>query len=209
MASNLDAAGRSEVLEGLVYRGTRYVVALITPAVFDGDDLAKPLISGWLGPAFENQAVNAAILVSPWLLIVTATMADNVLVARGLLPKRLPWVIALTVENLVLERDPRALPRHSRGGPWHGNPLPPRLSLPHAAACPGEHRLVAGPVATGCATDVPVADHPGGNRRIGASNAAGGLALWDRGRRRGGLLRLLARLPRCERARAQRRSWPR
>ena len=102
MASNLDAAGRVDVLEGLVYRGTRYVVAFVAPAVLTVMILSKPIISGWLGPAFVSQAANAAILVSPWLLIVTTTMADNVLITKGLLPKRIPWVVAFTVENLVL-----------------------------------------------------------------------------------------------------------
>ena len=102
MASNLDAAGRNDMLEGLVYRGTRYVVAFIAPAVLIVMILARPIITGWLGPAFASQATNAAILVSPWLLLVTTTMADNVLITKRLLPKRIPWVVAFTVENLVL-----------------------------------------------------------------------------------------------------------
>jgi O-antigen/teichoic acid export membrane protein len=102
MASNLDAAGRHDMLHHLIFRGSRITVAIVAPIVLTMMMLSKPLLTGWLGPGFSSQAVNASILVAPWLFMVNAVVADSVLIGRGLAVKRIPTVIAFTLANLVL-----------------------------------------------------------------------------------------------------------
>ena len=102
MASNLDAAGRTDVLEGLVYRGTRYVVAFVALAVGTVMILAKPIINGWLGPTFTSQATNAAILEKPVAADCHGNPARQRAYHQGPPAQTYTLGLAFTVENLVL-----------------------------------------------------------------------------------------------------------
>jgi O-antigen/teichoic acid export membrane protein len=102
MASKLDAEGRKSALHTLYFRGSKYTVALIAPVVVVLLVFAQPLIVRWLGPAFAGQAIAAQIMVLPQLFMCTATLGDSIIIAQGKLPERLPYVIAVTVANLVL-----------------------------------------------------------------------------------------------------------
>ncbi len=102
MASHLDANDRQDSLQSLFMRGTKYTVALITPIVVTLIVLAKPLILRWLGPLFVTQSLNAQILILPQLFMATATLGDSIITGKGRLPERLPYVLAITLGNLVL-----------------------------------------------------------------------------------------------------------
>ena len=101
-ASGLDAEGRKTALQGLFFRGNKYTVSFVAPIVVVLLVLAKPLINGWLGPAFATQALAARILVAPQLLLCSLTLGDSIMTAMGKLPQRIPYVIAFTAANLVL-----------------------------------------------------------------------------------------------------------
>lgn len=102
LASNLDSAGRDSALQTLFLRGTKYAIALIAPVVVGLIVLAKPLLLRWLGPQFAAESLAAQVLISHQILTVSTPVGDSVLVGLGKLPKRLPYAVALTVENLVI-----------------------------------------------------------------------------------------------------------
>ncbi len=102
MASHLDASGADEKLKSLFLRGTKYVLALVTPVVICLMVLAQPILTRWLGPSFGAMARDAQILVFPHLLIAGGTIGDSIIVGTGAIKRRLPYSLSMVVGNLVL-----------------------------------------------------------------------------------------------------------
>lgn len=102
-ASQLAAEGRGSSIKTLFYRGTKYVMALVLPAVLALMILASPIITEWLGPAFSSMALSAQILLSYQLLGVGAVIGEAILIARGNARKRLfNSIFVVTLGNLIL-----------------------------------------------------------------------------------------------------------
>jgi O-antigen/teichoic acid export membrane protein len=100
--SQFSAEGRKSMVDELFIRGTRYVTALVCPIVVLIIVLARPIIVNWLGSEFEGVVLAAQILSSYALLTIGTSVGDNIAVGLGRLPKRIPYIIAITLGNLVL-----------------------------------------------------------------------------------------------------------
>lgn len=102
-ASQLDAEGRESSIQTLFFRGTKYVMALVLPAVVGLMILASPLITEWLGPEFAGMALAAQILLSYQIICVSPVVGEAILFARGNARKRLfNSIFVVTLGNLVL-----------------------------------------------------------------------------------------------------------
>jgi len=101
-ASQLEAMQRRDTLEALLLRGSRYVSAIVAPVAVLLAMLAKPLLVGWLGPAFEASVVPTVLLTGLQALLASLSVGHTLVVATGKLPGRLPVILAIVGLNLVL-----------------------------------------------------------------------------------------------------------
>lgn len=102
LASRMDAEKRHSSLQTLFLRGTKYTAALIAPVVVTLMVLAEPLLRRWLGPEFVSQTTAARVIVFPQLLLALGPVGDSIIVGQGKLPKRIPYVIGITLGNLAI-----------------------------------------------------------------------------------------------------------
>ena len=101
-ASQLEAKQRRDTLEALLLRGSRYVTAIVAPVAVLLAMLAKPLLVGWLGPAFEASVVPTVLLTGLQALLASLTVGHTIVVATAKLPGRLPVILGIVGLNLVL-----------------------------------------------------------------------------------------------------------
>jgi O-antigen/teichoic acid export membrane protein len=101
-ASQLEATRRSDALEALLLRGSRYVSAIVAPVAVVLAMLARPLLVGWLGPAFAASEPPTVLLTSLQALLASLTVGHTIVVATGKLPGRLPVILGVVGLNLVL-----------------------------------------------------------------------------------------------------------
>ena len=102
LASRLDAAGEQEALTSLFVRGTKYGSAFIAPIAGVLVVLANALLSQWLGSDFAEQYRVMQMLVFPHAIICLGLMGDAVLIARGRMGKRIPFIVAQAIGNVAL-----------------------------------------------------------------------------------------------------------
>jgi O-antigen/teichoic acid export membrane protein len=103
LASNLDSEGRHDTLQALMLRGTKYTLAFITPIVLTLIVIARPLLTRWLGPAYTSQALAVQVILLHQLFTPGTAIGDGILGGRGLIRRRVPYVIGLlTIGNLVI-----------------------------------------------------------------------------------------------------------
>lgn len=101
-ASQLDAEKRSDTLEALFLRGTKYTVILVTPIVVALVILARPLLTRWLGPEFNVMTVGAQLYVSYWLLNANTVVAGAILMGTDKMRFVMWYTLAGALANLVL-----------------------------------------------------------------------------------------------------------
>jgi len=101
-ASQLEATRRNDTLEALLLRGSRYVSAIVAPVAVVLAVLAKPLLVGWLGPAFADSERPTILLTALQALLASLTVGHTIVVATGKLPGRLPVIMGIVGLNLVL-----------------------------------------------------------------------------------------------------------
>ena len=101
-ASQLEATRRNETLEALLLRGSRYVAAIVAPVAVLLAVLARPLLVGWLGPAFAASEVPTILLTALQALLVSLAVGHTIVVATGKLPGRLPVILGVVGLNLLL-----------------------------------------------------------------------------------------------------------
>ncbi len=102
LASSLGAQERHASLKVLLLRGTKYVAALIAPVTLVIVVLARPLIAAWLGPRFDGQGIVAQVLVFPHVLVCLGIMGDAIVISKGRLAGRIPYIVGQAILNLVL-----------------------------------------------------------------------------------------------------------
>lgn len=102
LASGMAAEGRHASLRSLFVRGTKYIAALVAPLALTTAVLAEPIIRAWLGQAFAGQGATAAVLVLPHLAVSLGLMGDAIVVSRGRIVKRIPYIVGQAVLNVVL-----------------------------------------------------------------------------------------------------------
>jgi O-antigen/teichoic acid export membrane protein len=102
MASSLEARQEHDRIAALFVRGTKYTLAVSLPLTLSLIVFAKPLVLHWLGPAFASVVLPAQLIVSHQLLSAGLTVGGNIAIGRGALKERVPYMIAVAVENLVL-----------------------------------------------------------------------------------------------------------
>lgn len=102
IASRLDAAGRHETLRALFVRGTRYTACFIAPIAMVVAVLSRPLLRAWLGPLYADQAALMRVLVLPHVLLPLGLMGDMILIGRGRMGKRVPYILGQALINVVL-----------------------------------------------------------------------------------------------------------
>jgi O-antigen/teichoic acid export membrane protein len=98
----MHAAGRHASLRQLLIRGTKYGAALIAPITLMLVVFAGRIIAIWLGPDFAGQALSAQVLVFPHVLVSMGLMGDAIIISRGRLGRRVPYILAQAVVNVVL-----------------------------------------------------------------------------------------------------------
>ncbi len=101
-ASQLEATRRSETLTALLLRASRYVSAFVAPLALLLAVLARPLLVGWLGPAFGAAELPTVLLTGLQVLLVSLSVGHTIVVATGKLPGRLPVILGIVTLNLVL-----------------------------------------------------------------------------------------------------------
>jgi O-antigen/teichoic acid export membrane protein len=101
-ASQLEATKRNDTLEALLLRGSRYVSAIVAPVAVLLAVLARPLLVGWLGPAFAASERPTVLLTALQALLASLTVGHTIVVATGKLPGRLPVILGIVGLNLVL-----------------------------------------------------------------------------------------------------------
>jgi O-antigen/teichoic acid export membrane protein len=82
-AARYHADADDERLHDLLVRGTRYMLAVITPLALVLMVLARPLLIAWLGPKFGPADVAMAILVGYWILYANTAVGWNMLIGVG------------------------------------------------------------------------------------------------------------------------------
>lgn len=102
LASSLDAQERHASLKSLLLRGTKYTSALVAPITLVLMVFTAPIISVWLGSGFEGQALTAQVLVFPHVLVCLGVMGDAIIISRGRLAGRIPYIFAQAILNVVL-----------------------------------------------------------------------------------------------------------
>jgi O-antigen/teichoic acid export membrane protein len=102
LASSMEAQGRHTSLRQLFVRGTKYIAALVAPTALVLMVLAEPIIVAWLGPKFTGMGLVAAVLLLPHLFVSLGLMGDAIVVSKGRIAKRIPYIVAQTVLNVVL-----------------------------------------------------------------------------------------------------------
>lgn len=102
LASSMGAAGREASLHSLLIRGTKYTAALVSPIVVVVVVFARPLITVWLGPDFSDQAIVAQVLVLPHLLTSLGLVGDAIIVSKGRLGGRVPYILGQAFLNVAL-----------------------------------------------------------------------------------------------------------
>jgi O-antigen/teichoic acid export membrane protein len=101
-ASQLEAMRRQDTLEALLLRGSRYVAAIVAPVAVLLAVLARPLLVGWLGPAFAASELPTILLTALQALLASLAVGHTIVVATGKLPGRLPVILGVVGLNLVL-----------------------------------------------------------------------------------------------------------
>ena len=101
-ASELHAAGDAEGLQRLLLTASRYVCAFAAPIALTFAVLARPLLVGWLGPAFAAAEAPAVLLCGLQVALVALTVGHTIVVATGKLPGRLPVILTIVSLNVVL-----------------------------------------------------------------------------------------------------------
>jgi O-antigen/teichoic acid export membrane protein len=101
-ASQLEAASRSETLEALLLRASRYVSAFVAPLALLLALLARPLLVHWLGPAFVAAEMPTILLTGVQVILVSLTVGHTIVVATGKLGGRMPVILTIVALNLVL-----------------------------------------------------------------------------------------------------------
>lgn len=101
-ASQLEAARRTDALEALLLRASRYVCAFAAPLALLLALLAKPLLVHWLGPAFAAAEMPTVMLTGLQVVLVALTVGHTIVVATGKLAGRMPVIMAIVTLNVVL-----------------------------------------------------------------------------------------------------------
>lgn len=101
-ASQLEAASRTETLEALLLRASRYVSAFVAPLALLLALLARPLLVHWLGPAFVAAEMPTILLTGVQVVLVSLTVGHTIVVATGKLGGRMPVIMGVVALNLLL-----------------------------------------------------------------------------------------------------------
>ena len=101
-ASQLEATRRTDTLDALLLRGSRYVSAFVAPLALLLAVLARPLLVTWLGPAFAAAELPAILLTALQVILVSLSVGHTVVVATGKLRGRLPVILGIVILNVLL-----------------------------------------------------------------------------------------------------------
>jgi O-antigen/teichoic acid export membrane protein len=82
-AANLKAVESTVRLQALLVRGTRYTLALSLPVTIAAMILARPLIIGWVGPAYASMSGPTQLFLAYQLISSSATIANTMLIGMG------------------------------------------------------------------------------------------------------------------------------
>ena len=102
LASGMDARGEHASLRSLFVRGTKYGALLIAPVAVVVVVFAAPLLAVWLGPEYSRQSAVMQVLVFPHVLVCLGLMGDAIVISRGRMGPRVPWILAQAVLNVAL-----------------------------------------------------------------------------------------------------------
>jgi O-antigen/teichoic acid export membrane protein len=88
--------------EHAVYRGTRYIAAIVAPTALTAVLLAEPFIRIWMGESFVGLAPLAQAFVAYWMLAVLTSMAGQVALGRGDLSRLGGIALGAAVVNVAV-----------------------------------------------------------------------------------------------------------
>ena len=100
--ANLRAMESTIRLQGLLLRGTKYTLALSLPVTISAMILARPLIVGWVGPAYADFAGPTQLFLTYQLVVCSATIPNTMLVGLGRVREVATFVSVAVAVNLAL-----------------------------------------------------------------------------------------------------------
>ncbi len=101
-AARFRAEDDAERLRELLLRGSKYLVAVVTPVALTFVVLARPLLVAWLGEKFAPADVALSLLVGYWVVYANTSVGWNMLVAAGQIRKFALFAGAVALLNLAL-----------------------------------------------------------------------------------------------------------
>jgi O-antigen/teichoic acid export membrane protein len=101
-AANLKALESTVRLQALLVRGTRYTLALSLPVTISAMILARPLIVGWVGPAYAYMSGPTQLFLAYQLVSSSATIANTMLIGMGRVRAVTLYASVAVAVNLVV-----------------------------------------------------------------------------------------------------------
>ncbi len=101
-AANLKAVESTVRLQALLVRGTRYTLALSLPVTISAMILARPLIVGWVGPAYAYMSGPTQLFLAYQLVSSSATIANTMLIGMGRVRSVTLYASIAVAVNLVV-----------------------------------------------------------------------------------------------------------
>lgn len=101
-AAGYQAEGRTDRIDQLLVRGTRYTLALLVPLAVTGIVLSGPILAVWLGESFREADAAMAILMAHWVLNGCSGLMTAILVGLGRARAVAGYSIAIAAGNAAI-----------------------------------------------------------------------------------------------------------
>jgi len=102
VASEMEGRRDYEGQRTLLFKGTKYMSAIMLPVVLIMLFFVEPFINHWVGPGFEESILPARIIILFWLFNGTVEQASGMLSAKGIVKQPLFIQIGMAVFNLIV-----------------------------------------------------------------------------------------------------------
>lgn len=102
VASEMEGRRDYEGQRHLLYKGTKYMSAIMLPAVLIMFFFLEPFVTHWVGPGFEASILPARVIIIFWLLNGTVEQASGMLSAKGIVKQPLYIQVAMAMFNILI-----------------------------------------------------------------------------------------------------------
>jgi len=102
MASEFEGRRDYDGQLNLLYKGTKYVSALIVPIIVIFFFFAEPFIINWMGTDFKDSVIPAKIIILFWIFNATLEPATGMLSAKGIVKEPLYIQSTIAIVNILI-----------------------------------------------------------------------------------------------------------